>query len=79
MRNKFKISTYLSQNNKNIKVQISKATSSARRVFASQDIHNDNSLNTDVEKENETEINTLQTKFADSMIFEIHSNHSQLQ
>ena len=56
------------------KKQISKATSSIRRLSASLDIHYKNSLNTEVKKQNETKIKKLQTKVADSMIFGINCN-----
>ena len=43
-------------------MQVSKATSSIRRLFASLDIHYNNSQNTEVQKQNETQIKKLQTK-----------------
>ena len=46
---------YLSKNNKNTKkIQVSKAISSIRRRFASQDIHDNSSVNTKMQKQNET-------------------------
>ena len=41
------------------KMQVSKATSSIRRLFASLDIHYNNSLNTEKQKQNQTEIKKL--------------------
>ena len=41
-------------------------------MFALLDIHYNNSLNTEVQKQNETEIKKLQTKVIDSVIFGIH-------
>ena len=35
-------------------MHVSKATSSATRLFVSLDIHHDKSLNTEVQKQNET-------------------------
>ena len=53
-------------------MQVSKAISSIRRLFASLDIHYNNSLNTELQKQNKTQIKKLQTKVVDSMIFGIH-------
>ena len=44
------------------------------RLFASLDIHYNNSLHRKVQKQHETEIKKLQTKVIDSMIFGIHCN-----
>ena len=55
-------------------MQVSKGTLSIMRLFALLDIHYNNSLNTEVQIQNETEIKKLQTKVVDSMIFEIHCN-----
>ena len=45
----------MSKNNKNTlkNMQVSKATSSIRRLFALLDIHYNNILNTEVQKQNE--------------------------
>ena len=43
-------------------MQVSKATSSIMRLFASLDIHYNNRQNTTVPKQNETAIKKLQTK-----------------
>ena len=40
-------------------MQISKATSSIRRLFASLDIYHNNRVNTEVQKENESKIKKL--------------------
>ena len=55
------------QKHTNLKIQVSKATLSIMRLFPSLDIHN-NSLNTKVQKYNETETKKLQTKVLDPMI-----------
>ena len=55
--------TYLSRNNKNtLKNTVLKATSSIMRLFASLDIYYNDSLNTKVQKQNETKIKKFQTK-----------------
>ena len=54
------------------KMQVSKATSGIRRLLAWLDIHYNNTLNTEVQKQNETEIKKLQTKVVDLMIYGIH-------
>ena len=47
--------TYLFKINKHTKnIQVSKAASSIKRLLASQDIYNVNSLNIEVQKQNET-------------------------
>ena len=43
-------------------MQVSKATSCIMRLFASLDIHYNNSPNTKVQKQNETKFKKLQTK-----------------
>ena len=52
-------------------MQVSKATSNIGRLCASVDIHYNNSLNTAMQKQNETKIKKLQTKVVDSIIFGI--------
>ena len=53
-------------------MQVSRATSSIMSLLVSLDIYN--SLNTKMQKQNETKIKKLQTKVVDSMIFGIHCN-----
>ena len=53
-------------------MQVSKATLSIGRLFTLLDIHYKNSLNAEVQKQNEANVRKLQTKVADSMIFGIH-------
>ena len=48
------------------KMQVSNATSSIMRLFASMNIHYNK--NTKVQKQNETKIKKLQTKVADSVV-----------
>ena len=55
-------------------MQVSKATLIIRKLFPSLDIHYNNSLRTEVQKQNEIKIKKLQTKVVDSMIFGIHCN-----
>ena len=50
-------------------MQVSKATSSIMRLFASRNIHYNK--NTKVQKQNETEVKKLQTKVLVSVIFGI--------
>ena len=49
---------------------VSKTAPSIRRLFASQDNHDNKSLNTEVQKQNENYKKKLQTKVVDLMIFE---------
>ena len=46
-------------------MQVLKAPSTTRRLFASLNIHYDNSVNTKVDIQNETNIKKLQTKVVD--------------
>ena len=55
-------------------MQVSKATSSIGKLFPSLDVHYNNNLNPEVQKQNEAEIKKLQTKVVDSMTFSIHGN-----
>ena len=55
-------------------MQVSKATLSITKLFPSLDIHYNNSLKTEVRKQNEIKIKKLQRKVVDSMIFGIHCN-----
>ena len=60
--NKFKTRFFFAKWQKHTIMQVSKATSCIMRLFASLDIHYNNSPNTKVQKQNETKIKKLQTK-----------------
>ena len=61
---------YLSRYNKNtLKNAGWMSTSTIMRLFASQDIRYNNSLNTKVQKKNETEIKKIQTKVVTKWFF----------
>ena len=51
---------------------VSKTNSSIRRLVASLNIHCNNSLNSEAQKQKETEIKKLQTEVVSSMIFVIY-------
>ena len=54
------------------KMQISNATSSIGSSFGSLDTHYNNSLNTEVQKQNETKAKKLETKIVESIYFWVH-------
>ena len=57
-----------------LKMHVLEVTLSVRRLLASLDIYDSNSLNTEVQKQSEALIKKLHTKFVHSISVGIHRN-----
>ena len=55
-------------------MQASKATLCIASLFTSMDLSYNNSLNTEVQKQNKTQIKKLRTQVLDAMVFGISGN-----